>query len=427
MLAANAKGDLRISDALRYYYWALVLARSHPDNTSLRHHFGDDKDQSVILGLDDRINSIFRHLDVRLKGIRKCDRTSTKQFFLTITYQNQPVQDIDYTYWIGRGYSSLISTRDGIGVVTLEAAPEEGGSVFGGGEWEEGQLVTIRAIVNEGYEFVNWTDPDGAEISAAADYDYTMPAHDITLTANFEADDDDDDPDIIYGDGVTDIDGNEYLSVIVAGQEWMAGHLRTSRYSDGSDIVTGLDDGDWIVATEGAYAVYPHDMVDGIDSEAQMLEAYGKLYNWYAASDERNVCPEGWRVPVSDDYSDLMNYVIDNYDDVTGANFGNMLKSCRQVDSPLGGDCATDDHPRWDASGDHHGIDRFGFSAFAAGQRSSRMGDYSGIGGSMMVWTSTGEGQETTQYSIHAGSGFMAVGPTTPPVAGASIRCIKDE
>ncbi len=122
MLADNARDDLRISDALRYYYWALVLARSHPDNTSLRHHFGGDRDQSVILGLDDRINSIFRHLDVSLNSIRQCDITSTKQFFLAITYQNQPVQDIDYSYWIGRGYSGLISTRDGMGLVTLDGA-----------------------------------------------------------------------------------------------------------------------------------------------------------------------------------------------------------------------------------------------------------------------------------------------------------------
>ncbi len=122
MLAANARDDLRISDALRYYYWALVLARSHPDNTSLRHDFGGERAQSVLLGLDDRINSIFRHLDVSLTGIRECDRTSTKRFYLTIKYRGQPVQDIDYTYWIGRGYSSLISTRDGIGVVTLDGA-----------------------------------------------------------------------------------------------------------------------------------------------------------------------------------------------------------------------------------------------------------------------------------------------------------------
>jgi len=70
--------------------------------------------------------------------------------------------------------------------LTLVANPADGGVVSGGGEYEEGQVVTITAVANAGYEFVNWTDESGVVVSTNFAFDYTMPAEDITLTANFE-------------------------------------------------------------------------------------------------------------------------------------------------------------------------------------------------------------------------------------------------
>ena len=70
--------------------------------------------------------------------------------------------------------------------LTLEANPADGGVVSGGGEYEEGQVVTITAVANAGYEFVKWTDEEGEEVTDA-EFEYAMPAADVTPTANFEA------------------------------------------------------------------------------------------------------------------------------------------------------------------------------------------------------------------------------------------------
>ncbi|MGM0498473.1 MAG: T9SS type A sorting domain-containing protein, partial [Bacteroidota bacterium] len=43
---------------------------------------------------------------------------------------------------------------------------------------------SLSASAENGYEFVNWTDADG-EVSTEADFDYTMPAENLTLTANY--------------------------------------------------------------------------------------------------------------------------------------------------------------------------------------------------------------------------------------------------
>lgn len=71
--------------------------------------------------------------------------------------------------------------------LTLAALPADGGTVVGGGEYEEGDVVAVSAIANSGYVFVNWTNETNDVVSTTASFNYTMPAANITLTANFEA------------------------------------------------------------------------------------------------------------------------------------------------------------------------------------------------------------------------------------------------
>jgi uncharacterized repeat protein (TIGR02543 family) len=50
-----------------------------------------------------------------------------------------------------------------------------------------GVAVSIKAVPGAGYHFVNWTAPAGSFASAsAATTTFTMPAQDVTVTANFE-------------------------------------------------------------------------------------------------------------------------------------------------------------------------------------------------------------------------------------------------
>jgi hypothetical protein len=116
----RAESEFRISDALRYYYWALVLTRSHPDNSKLRHNFSSNQIEPVMIGLYDRINRIFSLLKFEIVSITEQEMPVQKYFYLAITYKNTPVTDLDYTYWVGDGYSSQISIRDGKGIALLE-------------------------------------------------------------------------------------------------------------------------------------------------------------------------------------------------------------------------------------------------------------------------------------------------------------------
>ena len=68
--------------------------------------------------------------------------------------------------------------------VTAVANPEEAGTVTGAGTFEEGSSITLSAIANEGYEFVNWTKDD-VEVSTNADFTLTV-TEDADYEANFE-------------------------------------------------------------------------------------------------------------------------------------------------------------------------------------------------------------------------------------------------
>ncbi len=70
--------------------------------------------------------------------------------------------------------------------LTLLVNPENSGVVSGAGEYLEGETVSITATPNEGFTFLNWTK-DGVEVETNPNFNYTMPAQEVTLIANFEA------------------------------------------------------------------------------------------------------------------------------------------------------------------------------------------------------------------------------------------------
>ncbi len=304
--------------------------------------------------------------------------------------------------------------------LTLSVDPEGSGVVEGEGEYEQGEQVTATATPFEGFLFVNWTNDQGEEVAVNEVITFSMPAMDLHFTANFI-----ENPDGQFGDGVTDIDGNEYQTVFIGELEWMAENLRVSQYLDGTDIPSGFSNEDWTELDSGASTFFPPDQVPGIDTEEGVLEAYGKLYNWWAVTDSRGLCPEGWRVPTHQEWDDLKWHLIDNYDDIMSSNVGNALKDCRQVNSPAGGDCDTNEHPRWNFHPSHFGTDKYNFSALPGGGRSHLTGAFSFLGTHAHFWTATEEGDNAYLHQINYNSGAI-FNNTVDKRLGLSVRCVRD-
>ncbi len=306
-------------------------------------------------------------------------------------------------------------------VLTLAASPMEGGTVTGAGQYQAGAEVPLTAVAEEEYNFERWESAVGT-VSTQASITYTMPAENTHLTAVFSHPDDVHYEDGAYGEGVTDIDGNSYLTVYIGEQEWMAENLRTTRYNNGDSIdYPGSDNVAWRENTTGAYAWNQNNI--------ETKDLYGAYYNWYAASNE-NLCPQGWRVPNRADWNQLISYIMEEYDltndTADSLAVGNALKDCRQVNSPLGGECTTSTPPRWNSSLRHYGTDDFNFSAIGPGNRHYLTGGYTNVGGFGDYWTSE-ESSASNAWRRNFGSSNGGVFEVNiSKNSGYSVRCVRD-
>ena len=200
------------------------------------------------------------------------------------------------------------------------------------------------------------------------------------------------------GAGLTDIDGNQYSTVIIGTQEWMAENLRVTKYSNGDPIPNVTDAYEWAGIFSGAWC---HN-----DNNSQYENTYGKLYNWYVVSDSRNACPVGWHVPTDEEWTILTDYLGGE------AVAGGKMKSSSG----------------WNSNG--NGTNESGFSGLPGGRRSvsvstSSYGLFELVGGLGHWWSST---FETGVCSYARRLWFYdewcsQFGPTS--MSGLSIRCLK--
>ena len=109
-------------------------------------------------------------------------------------------------------------------------------------------------------------------------------------------------PAYVYG-SVADIDANIYKTVQIGTQEWMTENLKTTRYSDGSQISSGPGGPagytKWFDFKEGAFCWF---------NNYPQNKHYGAIYNWYAVG-TGNLCPEGWHVPTDAEWTTLTDYL----------------------------------------------------------------------------------------------------------------------
>ena len=92
---------------------------------------------------------------------------------------------IKMTVLFGDGTSDTYEATLRIGAaISAVAIPAAGGTVSGDGCYEPGEIANLIATPNLGYDFVNWTDENGDEISDQLSISFTVTVS-RTLTANF--------------------------------------------------------------------------------------------------------------------------------------------------------------------------------------------------------------------------------------------------
>jgi uncharacterized protein (TIGR02145 family) len=105
----------------------------------------------------------------------------------------------------------------------------------------------------------------------------------------------------IYRPTVSDIDGNVYHVLTIGTQQWLMENLKVTHYRNGDPIANVTGNAEWTALSTGAYCWY--------ENHQSNMNPFGALYNYYAFTDTRNICPPGWHVPTSREWQTLADYL----------------------------------------------------------------------------------------------------------------------
>lgn len=207
---------------------------------------------------------------------------------------------------------------------------------------------------------------------------------------------------------VKDIDGNVYHTVTIGTQTWMVENLKVTKYRNGDPIPNVTDATAWGNLSTGAWCNYNNDATNNTK--------YGKLYNWYAVFDSRNIAPVGWHVPTDAEWTTLTDYVA--------AHLGTSISVAKALAATTDWTTSTTDG----AIGNNLSINNSsGFSAFPGGYRAIN-GTFLLVGNDGFWWRSEGGYTDTAWYrhmSCKSG-GVWVSGNYGNGKSSFSVRCVKD-
>jgi hypothetical protein len=99
ILANKYERESKISDALRYYYWAFLLLKSHPNQKSLNFIDFNAKSQLLSTYIPDKLKNVLTN--VVFHPTKKYELDNLKVVEGVFTYKKQKVNGISYSYWTG--------------------------------------------------------------------------------------------------------------------------------------------------------------------------------------------------------------------------------------------------------------------------------------------------------------------------------------
>jgi uncharacterized protein (TIGR02145 family) len=195
------------------------------------------------------------------------------------------------------------------------------------------------------------------------------------------------------------IDAQTGKTVKIGNQEWMSINLDEDKFRNGDPIPYIESNEEWKKAGENkqpAWCYYDNDLANGAK--------YGKLYNWYAVTDPRGLCPAGWHVPSDAEWTQLTEHL------------GGEKKAGKKMKAKEG----------WFKKG--NGNNSSGFTGLPSGFRHFLLGTFVGVSGNGGWWSSS-------EFQLHTDNAWKRHlrnenGDVDRSVFsknfGMSVRCLKD-
>ncbi len=180
--------------------------------------------------------------------------------------------------------------------------------------------------------------------------------------------------------------------VPIGKQLWANKNLNAEQFANGEAIPEAKTAEDWTTAGEKKQPVWSY-----YENKTTNGTTYGKLYNWFAVTDARKLCPSGSHVATDKDWANLITAV--------GKSPANQIKSAE-----------------W---GEGKGTDHFHFTATAGGMRFGT-GKFGSLDIEGYWWTAT-EASSSYATGIFIGSVSDAISKRSyKKENGFAVRCVKD-
>lgn len=200
-------------------------------------------------------------------------------------------------------------------------------------------------------------------------------------------------------------DGYVYEVVEIGDQCWFAENLRSSRYANGDSIFycplrTCYEE--WRTAESNGMRIEYED-------DPEQAAVTGQLYNYWAVTDPRGLCPNGWTVPKKSDWNALMI-------ELGGEDVFWNEQAFAEMESAL---LAPSEDWIDDEFNNSSGMGILPGGKFSPNGKLFSMTSYGAY-----LWTSS-QVAESSGWSVEFGRGREVFNPGTYSKHALSVRCLK--
>lgn len=201
---------------------------------------------------------------------------------------------------------------------------------------------------------------------------------------------------LLFSGCLNNNDRNSSRTVRIDTQEWMTGNLNVGSFRNGDPIPEARSDDEWQKAGQEGKPAWCY-----YENKAENGSRFGRLYNWYAITDQRGIAPAGWHISSDAEWRNTTDFL--GGEDAAGTK---MKSSNGWLD-------------------DGNGTNESGFTGLPGGCRDLN-GRFGYIGKTGYWWSSTEYDSTLAWYRCIDRSPYYVYRTNYYKQNGLSVRCIRD-
>ncbi len=186
--------------------------------------------------------------------------------------------------------------------------------------------------------------------------------------------------------------------VTIGTQTWTTKNLNVRKFRNGEEIPFAKTVAEWNSAGQNRQPAWCY-----YENKEENDKTYGKLYNWYAVNDARDLAPNGQHIPTDAEWKMLTDYL--GGDSIAGA----------KMKSTSG----------WEDIFDGNGSNTSGFAGLPGGSR-NKEGYFYYVGGFGSWWSSSESGADNAWSRLLSYDDGRVFRGYDVVLYGYSVGCLRD-